>query len=417
MKSIALDSPFLYLVSICLLFIIVLLLFFRSREGDRRTGQLLLIYFLSYLYLIGISYVFIYGSGLQFIHLLRTGHIASLLMPPAAFFYVKQCLYPGRWKLSDLLHLLPALFFLVDMTPFFLLSAGEKTDIFLKMDAVEYRIGFSQGQFMPPYGHIVLRTVLIVAYWVAQLLVIKRAMNEQFHPLRSQSPFTWRWLHIFLFTQAFIFLVPIAGVFLGDSKLETVLYSFASAGIMAIQCFYLLLHPEILYTETFSRVSDANHKATISLLAETPAEVSTNQSPGNDGLEKRSSESRISDKEMDSLEPILIHTIDTLKPYERHRYTLQDFSKDTGISPYKLSALINLRYHTNFNDYLNKFRLNQVVKRIDAGEDAFKTLEAIAYECGFQNRGTFIRAFKKELNLTPSEYIERIRQSKEKGTP
>jgi AraC-like DNA-binding protein len=59
----------------------------------------------------------------------------------------------------------------------------------------------------------------------------------------------------------------------------------------------------------------------------------------------------------------------------------------------------------NFNDYLNKYRLEMVTARLDAGENAQKTLEAIALECGFQSRVTFIRAFKKAYGVTPTEYL------------
>jgi AraC-like DNA-binding protein len=39
-------------------------------------------------------------------------------------------------------------------------------------------------------------------------------------------------------------------------------------------------------------------------------------------------------------------------------------------------------------------------------------LEAIAKECGFSNRNTFIAAFKKFKNMPPSQYIKSLEGEK-----
>jgi AraC-like DNA-binding protein len=55
---------------------------------------------------------------------------------------------------------------------------------------------------------------------------------------------------------------------------------------------------------------------------------------------------------------------------------------------------------------LNRYRVNLFIEKIEHQENKLKTLEAIATECGFQSRATFVRAFKKEKGITPSEYIK-----------
>jgi AraC-like DNA-binding protein len=379
---------------------------FRRRQGDRKAGRFLLGYFVSYLYLIGISYFFVYGNPAPFIHLLRTGHIASLLMPMLAFFYIRQCLYPRQWKWNDIWHLLPAGFFIVDFAPFFAFPAHVKQNIFHEMDAAEYRIGFSQGWLMPTYGHITLRTAIMLGYWIAQARLLAYARNENYHPLRLQYPFTWRWLHIFLATQAFVFLIPLAGVLLKNSQLETVLYSMAAAGTMAIQCFYLLVHPEILYTQTFekdeiwkSEYLKRELGSDVVLQAEAQAFA--------DDTTIKPIENTFSDKDVLVMDTSIQMVMNTQRPYVKQRYTLHEFAVDAQIAPHKLSAFINNRYGTNFNDYLNKFRIAMVVEKLQAGENTQKTLEAIAQECGFKSRVTFIRAFKKEYNMTPSDYLKK----------
>lgn len=382
---------------------------FRRRQGDRKAGRFLLCYFVSYLYLIGISYFFVYGNPTPFIHSLRTGHFAALLMPVFAFFYIRQCLYPGQLKWKHAWHLLPIVFFMVDFAPFFMLSANQKLDIFKAMDAVEYRIGLSQGWLVPTFGHIAIRTALMLGYWIAQFRLLTYARSENYHPLRLQYPFTWRWLHIFLGTQAFIFLIPLAGLWLKNSQMETFLYSMAAAGTMAIQCFYLLLHPEILYTQPFEK--DENWKSENLIKEPDSAKIPHIEAPTTiEILPLKSAEIKFSDDDLMRIETSIQHIINGQMPYLKHRYTLHEFSVDTQTAPHKLSAFIKMRYEQNFNDFLNKFRIALVIEKLQAGENARKTLEAVANECGFKSRVTFIRSFKKEYGITPGEYVIKMRQ-------
>lgn len=55
-----------------------------------------------------------------------------------------------------------------------------------------------------------------------------------------------------------------------------------------------------------------------------------------------------------------------------------------------------------FKDYLAFYRINHT-------EDLFSaalSMNEIAYECGFNNLTSFIRAFKKFKHCTPGEYLK-----------
>ncbi|MFN5647049.1 MAG: hypothetical protein ACK458_05995, partial [Sphingobacteriales bacterium] len=68
---------------------------------------------------------------LDYPHLTRTGNIFAYLIYPFLYLYIRNTFYPGKiWQKFDYLLLLPALFYLVDMFPFFFLkSAAEKKAI------------------------------------------------------------------------------------------------------------------------------------------------------------------------------------------------------------------------------------------------------------------------------------------------
>ena len=62
----------------------------------------------------------------------------------------------------------------------------------------------------------------------------------------------------------------------------------------------------------------------------------------------------------------------------------------------------------NFNDFINTYRVEEVKKAFDNGEHKKTTLLGIAYDCGFNSKATFNRAFKKNAGFSPKEYLEKL---------
>lgn len=95
------------------------------------------------------------------------------------------------------------------------------------------------------------------------------------------------------------------------------------------------------------------------------------------------------------------------RPFLRHGYTLRQLTADIGIPLHHISAFINQHYGMNFNDFINRFRVDHYIMKIAAGEWRNKKLEAIAADSGFSNRNTFRIAFKKATGLSPSAYLKK----------
>jgi len=97
------------------------------------------------------------------------------------------------------------------------------------------------------------------------------------------------------------------------------------------------------------------------------------------------------------------------RPYLMQGFSLQDLSFQTGINVPTLSALINKEYGMNFNDYINQFRVRYFKDLIRDSQYHQWTLEAIAYKAGFNSRTTFIRAFTKFAECSPSVYLKYVK--------
>jgi YesN/AraC family two-component response regulator len=92
------------------------------------------------------------------------------------------------------------------------------------------------------------------------------------------------------------------------------------------------------------------------------------------------------------------------KPWLDPELTLSDLAAQFQLNPVQLSALVNNGIGKNFNDFVNEYRVEAIKKRLDAGASKQFSLLGIAYECGFNSKATFNRAFKKHAGVTPGEY-------------
>ncbi len=79
------------------------------------------------------------------------------------------------------------------------------------------------------------------------------------------------------------------------------------------------------------------------------------------------------------------------------------------ISRHHASQVINENFNMHFNDYVNTYRIEEVKCRLSSNfQNSSVTISEIAYSCGFNNRTSFYRAFKKITNLSPKEYIQKV---------
>lgn len=76
------------------------------------------------------------------------------------------------------------------------------------------------------------------------------------------------------------------------------------------------------------------------------------------------------------------------------------------IKTYLASQLINQHYGCSFYDFINGFRIKEAKNLIEKHPE-FSLLK-IAFESGFNNKTSFVNAFKKFEKLTPSKFREKI---------
>ena len=80
-----------------------------------------------------------------------------------------------------------------------------------------------------------------------------------------------------------------------------------------------------------------------------------------------------------------------------------------------MSRIINNSYQKNFKTLLNERRIQEACHKLtDRQHYGSYTMQVIYEEVGYKSASSFIRAFKRVYNMTPSEF-QKIAAEKENG--
>lgn len=96
----------------------------------------------------------------------------------------------------------------------------------------------------------------------------------------------------------------------------------------------------------------------------------------------------------------------------KSKLTLPEIAQRLKITPQGVSQSMNQYRNVKFNDYVNQWRIEVILKKLSQGEHESKTLLGIAMESGFNSKSSFNLAFKKYTGETPTTFIKNQELSK-----
>ncbi|HEU4470197.1 MAG TPA: AraC family transcriptional regulator [Flavisolibacter sp.] len=105
------------------------------------------------------------------------------------------------------------------------------------------------------------------------------------------------------------------------------------------------------------------------------------------------------------------------KPFLDPELSLSSLARQAGMNSTQLSRLINEGFGQNFNEFINSYRVRAVLDELQKGKHQAQTIMGIAYDCGFNSKPTFNRAFKKLTGKTPKEWIQARKVEDDTKTP
>lgn len=103
----------------------------------------------------------------------------------------------------------------------------------------------------------------------------------------------------------------------------------------------------------------------------------------------------------------LLELMEKDKPYLNPKLTLSDLANSLSLSSNHLSQIINQYEQVNFHDFINKYRVEEFIQRVQSNKN-FNIL-AHALDSGFNSKSSFNSVFKKYKSVTPSQYISGLK--------
>jgi AraC-like DNA-binding protein len=90
--------------------------------------------------------------------------------------------------------------------------------------------------------------------------------------------------------------------------------------------------------------------------------------------------------------------------YLNPELTIRDLSEQLKIPVMDLSQVINELGGMMFFDYINSFRVEDFITKLNNNEDSQKTFLGLALDCGFNSKSAFYTAFRKVTGKSPGQY-------------
>ncbi|MBL7772718.1 MAG: AraC family transcriptional regulator [Chitinophagaceae bacterium] len=100
----------------------------------------------------------------------------------------------------------------------------------------------------------------------------------------------------------------------------------------------------------------------------------------------------------------LIKAMEIDKLYLNGKLSIQDVSEKLNIRKQYISEILNEHMNTNFQDFINEYRVEEFINRLKNDQNNQFTLLGIATEVGFNSKSSFNAIFKKFKGLTPTQF-------------
>ena len=121
--------------------------------------------------------------------------------------------------------------------------------------------------------------------------------------------------------------------------------------------------------------------------------------------------SNLNTKLIEQYKSDLISSMEIEKLYLNGKLSIQDVSDKLNIPKQYISEVLNEHMNTNFQDFINEYRVEEFINRLKNDQNNQFTLFGIATEVGFNSKSSFNAIFKKFKGLTPTQFKKNLEQN------
>jgi len=299
----------------------------------------------------------------------------SFLYGPLLYFYFKRITQQYTFKKTDLLHLLPTVLFLIYIIPIYSLSAQEKLNIMLESALIGHNAGDSKDMLVI----VVLKLISLIVYgFFIRGLYLKSKSNKEVSNVNKSWQKNIYGLH-------FLYIVTYAiyGVLIVNHIFSGIFYHIPIV-MMAMMVLYLGYSANV-QPNVFSGLYSVDNR-----------------------LFFKYEKSGLTESLSNELKEQLMRLLDQEKIYKESDINLGALAERLNTTRHNASQVINEHFNISFHELINKYRIREAKKILNQNHQKNLNIIDIAYEVGYNNKVTFNKAFKKETNLTPSQFQKTV---------
>jgi AraC-like DNA-binding protein len=296
---------------------------------------------------------------------------------PLTYFYVKA-LTNINWKfrVSLVVHFIPAVAFYISFLPMYLLD--EQAKIRLISNAF-----FNHHYIVPPAFYI-----FAVVHILAYLFFSERILLEHAKNIKNNFSFienlNLNWLKYLLIIFIVLWFTFAIRVFY-PSRLIWNISAFLSLLTMYIVGYFGYNQP-IIFQESMIDTKSAFIKEE----------------------KKKYASSSLTENEITEYLKKIRTLMNTEKLFLKNDLKIGDVSEKINLPVYYVSQVINEKLGKNFYDFINEYRVDEVKKRFADTKYDYLTILAIGFESGFNSKTAFYSAFKRKTGMIPSEFKKHL---------
>ncbi len=291
--------------------------------------------------------------------------VNTLLMPLLWLFTKKNFDPEFRFRPSQLLHFLPALFCLIVCLA---IPTQER------MDSIRHETTGGDTWI----GNV--NTLILIAQIIVYFTMIFRFLYRKKRAIHaSASDAEWvqkEWIPKLMVLFAALFVIVMT-CYLVWPRTDAWLIQILNVIAMSFLVYNAIAHP-MMPVQPQPETIDAENPAAPALSREQMRELCERTS----------------------------HYLCSTKAYLRPDLSLAMLAKETRIPARSLSRSINTYLRRNFFEFINEMRVEEAKQRLMALETSDYNIDSIFAECGFRSRSTFFLVFKKVEGETPAAWLK-----------
>ncbi len=295
----------------------------------------------------------------------------SFLYGPLLYFYYRRISEKYKFKVRDLLHLIPSVLLFIYLLPIYLLPAKEK--LFMLFN-VEETLSFEIALIM-------ITKLLSLSIYGFLVYRMYRKTKKRRTELDPQIIKWQRNLMLLNFGYVFgYFLLTVGRLKLFSSTVSTYPQVFLMSIIILYVGYVAYVQPRV-FSKKF-------------LFA-------------NFLLQKYEKSGLTTAFSMELKEQLLLLFVEE-KIFKQSNISLGELANRLGTTRHNVSQVINEHFEVNFFHLVNKYRIAEAKEILKNDQNRNLNIIDVAYDVGFNNKVTFNKAFKAETNMTPSVYLQNL---------